>query len=300
MPSNPRDHADLTNYERFSERRRFVSTDYGEISVVENGAGPVAVFLHGFPLNGFHWRYQLTELAVLRRCVAIDLLGLGHTRARRGQDLSFASQAAMVLATLDQIGVDEFDLVGNDSGSGVAQLVATAAPHRIRSLVLTNGDVHDNFPPEAAEPVRQAAAEGALAPAFESFLNPANIAVAQAAFATVFEQPAHLEHALIDAYLAPLIASTERRESLHRFMLSLDPRQTIAIRDDLAKFRAPTSILWATADPFFDVRWAYWLRDLIPGTVRVVELSGAKLFFPEERPDEVNAWLRTHWETAHK
>jgi len=59
---------------------------------------------------------------------------------------------------------------------------------------------------------------------------------------------------------------------------------TIAIRDDLAGLQVPTLIVWGTADQFFDVAWARWLAATIPGTVRCVELEGAKLFFPLERP----------------
>ena len=51
-------------------------------------------------------------------------------------------------------------------------------------------------------------------------------------------------------------------------------------------------------DVFFDVRWAYWLRDTIPGTRTVIELDGAKLFFPEERPDALAAALRAHWQAT--
>jgi len=53
--------------------------------------------------------------------------------------------------------------------------------------------------------------------------------------------------------------------------------------------------VWGTADEFFDVKWAYWLKDTIPGCSRVVELEGAKLFFPEERADELVDAIRDHW-----
>jgi pimeloyl-ACP methyl ester carboxylesterase len=46
---------------------------------------------------------------------------------------------------------------------------------------------------------------------------------------------------------------------------------------------------------FFDVKWAHWLRDTIPGTRKVIELDGARLFFPEERPDALAEVLREHW-----
>jgi hypothetical protein len=45
----------------------------------------------------------------------------------------------------------------------------------------------------------------------------------------------------------------------------------------------------------FELRWAYWLRDTIPGVTEVVELEGAKLFFPDERGAELASHLRRHW-----
>jgi hypothetical protein len=32
------------------------------------------------------------------------------------------------------------------------------------------------------------------------------------------------------------------------------------------------------------VKWGHWLRDTIPGTVALVEVPDARLFFPEDRP----------------
>ena len=40
----------------FHAARRFVETPFGRIAYVERGRGPVALFLHGLPLNGFQWR----------------------------------------------------------------------------------------------------------------------------------------------------------------------------------------------------------------------------------------------------
>jgi pimeloyl-ACP methyl ester carboxylesterase len=59
----------------------------------------------------------------------------------------------------------------------------------------------------------------------------------------------------------------------------------------------PTQIVWGTGDRFFDVRWAYWLRDLIPGATEVVEVPDGRLFFPHERPDELAEPLLRFWKT---
>src|ERR1700730_2624667 len=49
-----------------------VQTASGRISYTEQGAGPVALFVHGVLLNGYLWRHQLADLSDIRRCIAVD------------------------------------------------------------------------------------------------------------------------------------------------------------------------------------------------------------------------------------
>ena len=51
--------------EAFFEKRRSIVTPSGRISYVEQGSGPVALFVHGVLLNGYLWRHQLAD--VVRR-----------------------------------------------------------------------------------------------------------------------------------------------------------------------------------------------------------------------------------------
>jgi pimeloyl-ACP methyl ester carboxylesterase len=55
-------------------------------------------------------------------------------------------------------------------------------------------------------------------------------------------------------------------------------------------------IVWGTGDIFFHVKWSHWLSRTIPGARRRVEFDGARLFFPEERAQELNDELRLHWQ----
>jgi hypothetical protein len=43
---------------------------------------------------------------------------------------------------------------------------------------------------------------------------------------------------------------------------------------------------------------AHWLRDHLARVTEVVELDGARAFWPEERPAFLNDKLRAHWLTA--
>jgi pimeloyl-ACP methyl ester carboxylesterase len=73
------------------------------------------------------------------------------------------------------------------------------------------------------------------------------------------------------------------------------PAEMDAISEPLRALDAPTLLVWGTGDTTLGVKWAYYLRDLIPGAREVVEVDGAKIFFPEERPGDLIPHLRRHW-----
>ncbi|HEX4806805.1 MAG TPA: alpha/beta hydrolase [Conexibacter sp.] len=93
--------------------------------------GPPVVLLHGWPQHWFMWRDVIPTLAADgRRVIAPDLRGLGWSDAPpsgyRKQQL-----ADDVLALLDQLGVERFDLIGHDWGAFAGFLVCLTAPERV-------------------------------------------------------------------------------------------------------------------------------------------------------------------------
>ena len=104
--------------------RRQVDTPFGRIAYVAYGHGPVALFIHGFPLSGFQWRSALDRLGDRRRCLAPDLMGLGYTDVSEDQDLAPGAQAKMLMSLLDRLSIQTVDLVANDSGGTIAQIIA--------------------------------------------------------------------------------------------------------------------------------------------------------------------------------
>src|SRR5204863_8716049 len=107
-----------------SAARHSVETAPGCISYTEQGTGPVALFVHGVLLNGHLWRHQLSGLADLRRCIAVDLLAHGETEIAPEQDVSVSANATMLGQFLDALRIEAVDLVGNDSGGGIAHVFA--------------------------------------------------------------------------------------------------------------------------------------------------------------------------------
>ncbi len=278
----------------FHAARRFAELPCGRIAYVERGTGPVALFIHGVPLNGFHWRHIIAGVSDMRRCIALDLMGLGYTEIGPAEDVSFTAQARMIAQFLDALGIDRVDLVGNDSGGAISQIFAAQHPHRLSSLTLTNCDVHDGWPPQQVLAVMEAARQGTLAGFFQEQLNDPEAARARFK-ARSFSDTSGLTDDVIRLYYEPLLATEIRRANFHRYWTSFDCAQTVAIEPQLRKLQVPTLIVWGLADIFFDVKWARWLKKTIPGAVRLVEVPDAKLFFPEDQPDALLRPLREFW-----
>jgi pimeloyl-ACP methyl ester carboxylesterase len=281
-----------------SAAHRRVETASGRIAYTEQGAGPVALFVHGVLLNGHLWRHQLAHLSDIRRCIAVDLLTHGGTEVAPDQDVSVAANAEMLEQFLVALDIRQVDLVANDTGAGIAQIFAALHPRRVRSLALTNGDAHDNWPPEAFKPFLAMAAAGGLRGTFEAMLSDKNVYRSPQALGPAYEHPERLTDESIEAYLRPFLKTEQRTRDFQRFLAAFDNKHTVAIEPQLKSLKAPTLIAWGTDDIYFDVKWARWLADTIPGTRRCVELHGARIFFPEERWAEFNKELRAHWQAA--
>ncbi len=279
-------------------RKAKIQTPSGKIAYAEGGTGPVALFVHGVLLNSHLWRHQLYELGDIRRCLAPDLLAHGDTEIASGQDVSVTANAHMLPEFLDALGIDEVDLVGNDSGGGIAQIFAANYPERVRTLTLTNCDAHDNWPPEAFKPFLEMAAAGGLRGTLNAMLDDKNTYRSPEALGPAYENAEAVTDETIDVYLKPFLRSPERLKDFERFLAAFCNTHTTAIEKDLRNLEAPTLIAWGTDDIYFDVKWADWLAAAIPGTRRTVRLHGARIFFPEERWSEFNVLLRDHWENA--
>ena len=274
--------------------RHTAVTRFGEISYLDLGAGPSALFVHGIATNAYLWRHVMDALSGQRRCIAIDLPLHGRSPVTAEQDLSLAALAAALDDFCEVLGLTGIDLVANDTGGAIAQIFAARYPQRLATLTLTNCDTVDNLPPEAFKPMIELAAAGNLAPSAAAMFADLE-AAARISFASGYEHLDQIDRDVIRSYLQPCFGTIERARQFERLLVALDVGDLQAVMPQLSELTVPTLVVWGTGDAFFDVSWAYWLRDTIPGTTRVVTVDGARLFFPEERPMDLVPHLEQHW-----
>jgi pimeloyl-ACP methyl ester carboxylesterase len=105
--------------------------------VVDAGAGPPVLLLHGFPDSRFLWRHQVPVLVEAGyRVIAPDLRGFGDApRPSEVQAYRRPRLVADVLSLLGQLRIDRVHLVGHDWGASLSWSIAGSYPDRVDRLV---------------------------------------------------------------------------------------------------------------------------------------------------------------------
>ncbi len=276
----------------FHQSRQFVETSFGRTAYVERGEGPAALLMHGAPLNGYQWRHVLDGLSGLRRCIAPDAMGLGYTEVNEGTVITADAQAAMLVEFLDTLGVDQVDLVGNDSGGGVMQVFAVSNPGRVRSLTLTNCEAGDYGGP-AADAFMEMVKSGTFTEQLKALH--ANPKLGKALWAMAYEDADAVPHENAEVYLGPILSTPQRIANMEQYLTSFDPKYIASLEEGLRALDVPALIVWGTADTFFELKLGRWLDEVLPQSNGVIEVEGGKLFFMEECPEFFCKTLGEFW-----
>jgi pimeloyl-ACP methyl ester carboxylesterase len=278
--------------------KRTVSIPRGEVSYADIGEGPVALFIHGVFMNGFLWRNVIEAIASDHRCIAIDLPAHGGTSVELDFGFSLKEHADLVAAVLDALGIARVDLIGNDTGGAISQVFAVRHPAMVRTLALTNCDVSENFPPEEFKWAIELAQKGELAALVTEVATDLELARSEDGLGVGYEHKERITQEIVSAFLGRYKDPAAAREIERRIASVAESGGLTEIEEEIKALNVPTLVVWGTGDKFFDVSWAYWLRDNVAGVTEVVEIEGGKLFFVDERADELVPHLTRHW-AAH-
>src|SRR5262245_3655997 len=280
----------------FHSTRKFADTHFGRIAYIERGSGKTALFVHGLPLCGYQWRGVVEDVARERRAIAPDLMGLGYTDVRPGQSVSFREQAGMLAALLDELGVDAVDLVGNDTGGGIAQIFAASHPTRVRTLTLTNCEVANLWPNVLLEGFYRGVAAGVVPQAMKQMLGDVELARNQLG-RLVYEDASFFTAELVDVYLRPIVASDERLALFRQLCdWKVNRAELLEAGAELRELDLPTQVAWGDGDVVFDAEPSLeWLRSNLRSLQKTTIVPRAKLFFPEEYPRLTSVLLAEFW-----
>ena len=249
-----------------------------------SGEGPTVVFVHGALVNANLWR-RVVPLLEGRTSVALDLpLGSHIDAMPRDSDLSPPALADLIADALAALELEEVTIVGNDTGGGLTQILATRRPERLGRVVLTSCDAFENFPPKLFRYVlAPARVPGAIPVAFGALrLRP--LRRLPIAFGWLSNEAPEPE--VEDSYVLPALTRGDIRRDLRKLLAGLDPRHTLDAAAKLTAFDKPVLIAWSADDRFFPPAHAERLARLIPDA-RLEWIEGARTFSAEDAPERL-------------
>ena len=281
---------DWVSDELFPFESRFWDTpDSHRMHYVDEGDGPVIVFVHGNPSWSFEFRHLIADLRSDFRCIASDHIGFGlSSRSEDKDDHHPHSHARRFATLLDHLQIDSATLFMSDWGGPIALDYACRRPSRVSRLViantwcwLVNRDPHFIF---FSSMMRSPLGQYLIKQCnfFVNDVMPRAIGVKSAISDDVMghyrqAQPSPRERAACAALPGYIISESKWLGEIWEDRASFDSK--------------PTTILWGERDIAFRTkeleRWQSALSD-----VEVHRFSDVGHFVAEEAPDRVVATLR--------
>lgn len=244
----------------------------GRLHYAELGRGEPLILLH--KLGGWiaDWRHAAPILAQQRRVIAFDLPGHGDSIMYGPPPYiqTVAETAALLLAALDDMGIERCSIAGNSLGAITGTIIAALWPQRVRRLVIVSASLIDAMTraqltqqdADRARMAETAAANG------EKFVNPQ-----VKTFATM-DPAVTREHAMGMARAAEWARPSERGVG------------RVGVTEYLPHVQAPT--LLVNADRGNYAKYADVGMKLLPHARRVV-IADAGSFVHQEKPAETAA-----------
>lgn len=267
---------------------QYVETIDATLAVRTFGQGPALVLLHGWPLDGFTWRYLLPSLAEGWTCYVIDLAGLGDSTWSDATDFSFAMHAHRVQQLMETLGVGIYSVLAHDTGATVARLLADSVPERVQRLCLINTEMPDHRPPWIPLYQHVLGLPGSLL-IFRKLLAIRAFRESRMVFGGCFANVTRLRGEFHARNVAPIIASGRRAKGVIRYLRGIDWQTVDGLRAIHGRLRVPTTLVWGEDDPTFPLELARKMAEQFSSQPGFVVIKGARLLPHEEAPDAVLA-----------
>ena len=118
----------------------------GRMHYVDEGQGPVLLFVHGTPDWSFGFRKLIKAFRATHRCVAIDHLGFGLSDKPALADCTVAAHARRLQDFIADLALKDITLVVTDFGGGIGLQHALEHPGNVKGIVLYNTWMWDLMP----------------------------------------------------------------------------------------------------------------------------------------------------------
>ena len=117
---------------------RYFQVDAGQMHYVDEGEGPVILFVHGTPTWSFLYRDFIQTLSGKYRCIAVDHLGFGLSDKPHSLPGTPKAHAKNLVNFMQELDLQDVTLVVHDFGGPIGLGAAIEEHQRIKRVVLFN------------------------------------------------------------------------------------------------------------------------------------------------------------------
>lgn len=118
----------------------------GNLHYVDEGKGPVLLFVHGTPEWSFSYRHLIKRFATSYRCIALDHLGFGLSDKPQHADYSVQAHAERLEWFIQFHNLKNITIISGDFGAGMVISYALKKIENIRALIFWNSWCWDVMP----------------------------------------------------------------------------------------------------------------------------------------------------------
>ncbi len=252
------------------------------------GSGPALLLIHGFPLHGFTWRKLLPELSRHFTCHVVDLAGKGDSAWSAATDFTFPGHAARLRQLVDQLGLEQYALVAQDTGATIARCLALIDPPRVQKLVLINTEIPHHRPPWIPLYQFLTGLPGAQL-SFRLLLGSRLYRRSGMGFGGCFADLDQLDGEFHQHTVQPLLDIPRRLQGMLSYLRGITWPVVDALAENHRKITAPVLLVWGESDPTFPIALAREMTQQFPDCRGLVAIPQTKLLPHEERAQEVLA-----------
>jgi pimeloyl-ACP methyl ester carboxylesterase len=268
-----------------------------QLATVDGGAGPPALFIHGFGSSKYTWRRVCTGLQDVFSYHAIDLPGHGESLAPADFDFSVENLSDVLARYIESRDFRNLTVIASSLGATITLLAmlrnSISLSQRVSSLCIIDGACYPQTLPFFVDllrwPVVGALSEG-VAPSQKVAETLARLVLGYC-----FHDGSRITEEHIKEY-AGYVRHRENRRAIGRIARSIDTATLARYVPLLKTIKTPSLLIWGNEDRVVPVENGRRLQRDLPNA-QFVEIERCGHLPQEERPDDVGSLMRRFYKT---